>query len=312
MKNFLYPSYDNNLKEGINLSTIIYEYIMHGIVMGSIYSLMALGVAMIYSILKFTNFAHGEFYILGGYAFYYLSVIFGVPLPLGILLSVAAVALIAMLLERTLLHEAVTGRIERPGDYGLLITYAFSLLIQNTLILVFGPFIKMPPPLLKEEVNIGPLVMQWNYIIVILLSWMTYIFLFLFFRKTTWGKRMYAVAQNDELIELLGLNAIRLKTTLFIIGASLAGFAGILLTPIFTLSPTGGWIAVVKGFIVMIMAGMGSIMGCIVSGYIVGITEMLCNYFLSPSYRDLYGFIVMIIFLLFRPQGLFGEVERLR
>jgi branched-chain amino acid transport system permease protein len=228
--------------------------------------------------------------------------------------SLAITFSISLFIEKILLHEAFLGKIERAGEYALLITFATSLLLSNVILLIFGPIPKMPQPVLQGYCNIPYLniAIEANRIVYSVIGIAVFLVLHIYFNKTRSGRAFCAVAQNRVAAQIRGINDGRISSLAFALGCTLAALAGILITPILSLSVGAGWTAVVKGFIVLIIAGLGSILGCIVASFILAFSEVLGNMFLIPLYRDIYGFIIMLIILAFRPYGLFGEIERKR
>jgi branched-chain amino acid transport system permease protein len=290
---------------------LFFEILIRGSLFTTMYIFMTIGLLLIYGQMRMVNFAHGEFYLLGGYIFYCLSPILGL---LSIPISVIIVFGIAFLIERGLLHSAFVGKIEKPGEYALLITYAISLFIKNFVIEVFGPFAKFIPSLLPYSINI-PYInidVEGSRIVYSLVAIFVLIALYLFRIKTRMGRAFDAVAQNRMAARIRGIDDSKVASISFSLGCALSALAGIFISPTISLYPAVGWTPVLKGFVVLIIAGLGSIMGCIVASLIVAFSEVLGNVFISPMYRDLYGFIVMMVILTIKPWGLFGEVERRR
>jgi branched-chain amino acid transport system permease protein len=272
---------------------------------------MTIGLLLIYGQMRMVNFAHGEFYMLGGYITSYLFYIFGF---LSIPISVIIVFGIAFLIERGFLHSAFVGKIEKPGEYALLMTYAFSLFLKNFALEVFGSYSKMVPSLLSSSINIPytNIYVEGSRVVYSLVAMGVLIALYLFHSKTQMGRAFSAVAQNRVAARIRGINDSKVASISFSLGCALAALAGVFISPTISLDPTIGWTPVLKGFVVLIIAGLGSILGCIVASFIVAFSEVLGNIFLMSMYRDLYGFIIMMIILMVKPWGLFGETERRR
>jgi branched-chain amino acid transport system permease protein len=272
---------------------------------------MSIGLLIIYGVMKMSNFAHGAFYIFGAYIYWFLFSGLGVW---SIPVSLAVTFFIALLIERGLLHAAFLGKVAKPGEYALLMTYAVSLFGINAVLLVFGPVPKMPPPVLSGDLNIPYLdiAVEASRVAYFIVTISTLLALNIFFSKTRSGRAFRAVAQNRTAAQIRGVNDGRIASVAFALGCMLAALAGIFITPILSLSAGAGWIPVVKGFIVLIIAGLGSISGCVVASFALAFSEVLGYILLSPLYKDIYGFIIMVIILIIRPYGLFGEVEKRR
>lgn len=284
----------------------------NGVIMGLIYGLMALGLTLVFSILRIINFAHGEFYMLGGYFFYYLTVKFGLsPVP-GLLIAVCGVFTLAMLYEMGFLRVLSSGRIERPDEYACLITFGLSFFLLNLALGAFGPFPHKPVPFAKGYTEFGFLTVSNSRLFAAGLALVFMAVLMVVIRKTWIGKALRAVSQNRDAAAVVGINSLRMNTIAFGIGSALAATAGALMAPIFSLSPDIGQLPGIRSFIIVILGGFGSIRGAILGGLIIGLVESVgSGLFPDPSraviYKPALGLLMFALVLLFRPQGLFGE-----
>lgn len=278
-------------------------YLTNGVVMGVINAISAIGVSLIVGIMKVVNFAHGELYIFAGYFSYHLSVSLGLPPLLAMPLSVFFIFLIGIGMERTLIRPTY-------GDemYSLIITFVLSIVLQNAALLIFGPYPNKPPNLLSGATNLFGLfhygnqrLLSFGISIGILLS------IFYLIKKTWFGKSIRAVSQDRAMASLVGVNHLRVNMVSFGLGAALAGAAGVLIAPIFPVTPTGSSAISLTAFVVVVLGGMGSLKGCVVGGLVLGILENLGAAYISTMYRHIFGFIVLIMVLVFRPWGLFGQ-----
>lgn len=278
-------------------------YLTNGVVMGVINAISAIGVSLIVGIMKVVNFAHGELYIFAGYFSYHLSVSLGLPPLLAMPLSVFFIFLIGIGMERTLIRPTY-------GDemYSLIITFVLSIVLQNAALLIFGPYPNKPPNLLSGATNLFGLfhygnqrLLSFGISIGILLS------IFYLIKKTWFGKSIRAVSQDRAMASLVGVNHLRVNMVSFGLGAALAGAAGVLIAPIFPVTPTGSSAISLTAFVVVVLGGMGSLKGCVIGGLVLGILENLGAAYISTMYRHIFGFIVLIMVLVFRPWGLFGQ-----
>jgi branched-chain amino acid transport system permease protein len=278
-------------------------YLTNGIVIGVINAISAIGVSLIVGIMKVVNFAHGELYIFAGYFSYHLSVSLGLPPLLAMGFSIILVFLIGIVLERFLIRPTY-------GDemYSLIITFVLSIVLQNMALLIFGPYPNKPPNLVSGATNIFGLFHYGNQR---LLSFVTSIFVlfFIFYliKRTWFGKSIRAVSQDREMSSLVGVDHFRVNMLSFGLGAALAGAAGVILAPIFPVTPTGSSAVSLTAFVVVVLGGMGSLKGCVVGGLILGIIENLGAAYISTMYRNIFAFIILILVLVLRPWGLYGQ-----
>lgn len=284
---------------------IFFEQIIHGIATGSAYTLMALGFTMIYGILGIINFAHGELYMIGAYIGYYLCIKLGFHYLLSIPLAISGVTLIGIVIERVVFRP-LRGA---PGLSMLTVSLGLSIALLNTALVVFTP----DPRLFNSPYNfkfleIGGISISLQRILIFFVAIGLIIALYFLISRTYLGKAIRATAQDFEVAWMLGINPNRIARYTFSIGSALAAAAGILIIPIFALEPFVGENAILKAFVVVVIGGFGSIPGAIVAGYFLGFIESMTSGFLSPSYQNIVSFLLMIIVLLIKPSGIFGEV----
>ena len=281
------------------------EQMIHGITSGSAYTLMALGFTMVYGILGIINFAHGELYMIGAYIGYYLCLKLGFHYLLSIPVAMLGVALIGILIERVVFRP-LRGA---PGLSMLTVSLGLSIALLNTALVVFTP----DPRLFNSPYNfkfleIGGISISVQRIFIFLVAIGLIIALYFLISRTYLGKAIRATAQDFETAWMLGINPNRIARYTFIIGSALAAAAGILIIPILSLEPFVGENAILKAFVVVVIGGFGSIPGAIVAGYFLGFIESMTSGFLSPNYQNIISFFIMIVMLLIKPSGIFGEV----
>jgi len=280
-------------------------YLTNGFVMGTTYALCALGVSLVVGIMGVINFAHGEFYVLAGY----LSALFAEALGLGpfpaIIMSVAAVFILGLVVERILIRPTY-------GDemYSLIITFILYIIFQNAYLFIFGPYPQKPPNWVTGAHNLFGLFYYGNQRLLSFAAAAGVIIIFLIIIHKTWaGRVIRAVAMDREMASLLGVNPTRINFLSFGLGCALAGAAGVILTPIFPVTPTVGVGISLTAFVVVILGGMGSLVGAIVGGIVLGIVENLGVAYIASGYKHLFGFVILILVLFLRPTGLFGQKE---
>jgi branched-chain amino acid transport system permease protein len=290
---------------------LVSQYVLAGLVIGVIYSLMALGITFIYSIMKMINWAMGEFFMIGSYVQYVLIVTLVGPPRWWLALPVAmgSVFLLGVVIQRVLLRPMYVGMIERRDEYATVVTIALMIFFRNLAIVLGGPN-QYAPPDYARPITLGTLPLSGNRFVA-LIGTAVLLGLFLLVVKTTWiGRALRGAAQNRVGIQTAGVDVLRLDMVAFGVGVALAAGAGALLAPDFLVYPENGSISTFKGFEIIVIGGLGSIAGSLVGGLLLGLIEALGSVFLSAAYKDLYGFLLLIVLLVFRPTGLFGERER--
>jgi len=290
----------------------VFVQVANGAVIGIIYALIAVGVTLIFSILKIVNFAHGDLYMLGGYCAYYVIEGLQVP-PLGaMVVAMAALFVGAIVLERLLLTPLYSDATERKDEYGLIVTFGLAYFLRNAAVIAFGPFPLKPPSFVPGVQRIGNLIVTNDRLVAGGVGIVLILGLLYFMQRTIWGQALDAVSQSRDSAAIVGINARRFNSFAFGIGAALAAAAGALVAPIFSLSPDMGVLPNIHAYVIVILGGMGSVSGSIIAGILLGESENLFTaFFPDPTrafaYTNAFGVLVLMIFLMFRPQGLFGR-----
>jgi len=286
-----------------------------GLVMGIIFALMALGLTLIFSILNVINFAHGEFYMLGGYAIYLLLGNFNGVHPL-LMVPVAGilVAILGVVFEILFLRPMHDEKIERPAEYAVLVTFGLSFFLLNLALAIWGPYPHSPQPFVEGSVHLGPIFVSADRLVASAMSLLLLGLLLLIINKTWLGKALRAVSQDKQAAAVVGINSDVMNTIAFAMGVGLAAVSGALLASTFSVTPDVGAVPAIRSYIIIVLGGMGSIPGSIVGAIIIGLVESFgAGYFPDPSralnYKTAYGLIIFALVLLVRPQGLFGRKE---
>lgn len=283
------------------------QSLINGIVTGTNYSVLAAGLTLIFGILGIVSFAHGEFYMLGAFFAYYLMVIFGISYLLSIPLSMIAVGFFAAACGRLIVNPIK----ERHWSAIILSTYGLSFILLDGSLLVFGGENRdLNSPFSREVLRFGNLYISQQKLIIIGASILLILLLRYIIQKTTLGKMMRASAQNKTGAALVGINLDLIYTWTFAIGCALAAAAGSLLGATTYIYPTMGHLVLLKGFVIVILGGMGSITGAVIGGMILGIVEAFVDSFAFPALSQIMGFAIVIIILLVMPQGLMGTRVR--
>ena len=280
---------------------LLVQALLNGFGLAVVYVLVALGLTLIFSILEVINFAHGEFYMLGGFAAYYLSAVGGLNYVATLVLAMLLVGLAGVVAER-LVFRHLRGKTLNA----FIVSLGLLWVLQATAQLSFGVLDKSVPSAVSGIVRLGGVIVSRERMFVILTAIALIVGLYLFLKFTRTGQAMRAVAQDAEAAALQGVN-IELTSALgFGIGCALAGAAGALLAPIFAVSPTMGALPVVKAFIIIIVGGMGSLPGAVLGGLLLGAVEGVGTLFMSSAAVNILGFLMVIAILLLRPRGLLG------
>ena len=293
---------------------LAFDLLANGLIYGCFYALMAIGLAMIFGVLKIVNFAHGEFFMIGAYTYVLVALKLGVSPWLALPCAALAGAALGWLVERLLMRPMYQGYASwgfMKDEYAVVVTFGLSLLLINLVDKIVGPYSFRGPPLIDVgRFALGPIMLTGQKAIAAVVSVLLMIALALFIKRSVWGKQIQAVAQNRLGASLAGIDATRTTSLIFVISGVLAALSGALLAPLVNPSPDIGAFPAVKSYVIVVLGGMGSIWGAMLAALILGVSEAFFSVYISYDYRDAFGLIILVLVLLFRPQGLFGEKGR--
>ncbi len=280
------------------------QLLFTGLGVGSIYALVALGFVLIFRATNVVNFAQGEFAMLGAFAMVVLAVDLELPYGLSIL-----IALIAMMAFGALFNLAVYYPLRHRGLLPVIIsTIGASILMQNGMLAAHGPAPQSLPGVLSSPgVMLGPVFLDSQYLIILGVTALLVVVQYCFFEYTLLGKKMQATSQDKEMASLLGIPVASMIMLTFIYSAFLGGLAGILVGPILFVSVGMGSAISLKAFAATIIGGFGNVIGAIAGGLTLGIVETYGAAYISVPYKDAFAFLVLLVFLMIKPEGLFGE-----
>ncbi|AJW98813.1 branched-chain amino acid ABC transporter permease [Burkholderia gladioli pv. gladioli] len=289
------------------MGNFLLEQIVNGVVAGSVYALIAAGMTMIFGVLRAINFAHGEYYMIGTFAAWYVISKLGIDYGASIVIAVAVSALIAALIGRLVMQRLVNA----PFQSGVLATLGISLVLQNAVILAFGGGYKVFPGGWLDPVELFGIGMAQQRVVLVVASLVMFAGLEWMVRRTRMGKSIRAVSQNPECCQVIGIDVEKVVRQTFILGTALAAFSGALTGPV-NVSVYGGMgeTITLKTFAVIVMGGMGNVRGTLFAGWMLGIAESLVAGSIGLEYRDSVGFIALLLMLMFRPMGLFAPKAR--
>lgn len=283
---------------------LLFGQLLLGLINGAFYAMLSLGLAVIFGMLGIINFAHGALFMMGAFVAWMLLEYVGIPYFPALILAPLIVGLFGVILEKTIISRLY----KLDHVYGLLLTFGLALVIEGLFRNAYGSS-GMPyriPDLLQGATDVGFMFLP-NYrgwvvvaaLVVCLATWAV-------IEKTFLGARLRAATENAPLVQAFGVNVPRLITLTYGAGVALAAFAGVLAAPIYSVNPNMGSNFINTVFAVVVIGGMGSIMGSIVTGFALGIIEGLTKVF-YPQFSATVIFLVMVIVLMFRPRGLFGK-----
>ncbi len=282
------------------------QQLINGIMLGSTYSLVAIGYTLIFGVLNLLHFAHGEVFMLG--AFIGLQIVLGLKLGiLGAMIgAMAATALVGYLIERVAFRPIKKEYFLAP----LIATIGITIILQEVANKVFGSEpVGFPQSVEILNFQLGPIGINSLQILILSISIFLMVVLHLFVSRTKLGRGMRATAENATTARLLGVKVNRIVALTFMIASALAGAAGVLVGMAYnTISPYMGAQMAGRGFAIMLLGGLGNIKGAMLGGLILGVAEILSVGYLTSSYRDAFAFGVMILILIFKPSGLFGSL----
>lgn len=282
----------------------LFGQLLIGLINGSFYALLSLGLAVIFGLLRVINFAHGAQYMLGAFVAYLLLQNLGIGYWPALIVAPVIVGLLGAVIERTMLSRLY----DLDPLYGLLFTFGLALMIEGTFRYLYGasgqPY--AAPALLSGGTNLGFMFLPNYRGWVVVVSLVACLGTWLLIEKTKLGSYLRAATENATLVQAFGVNVPVLLTFTYALGAGLAAFAGVLAAPIYQVSPLMGSNMIIVVFAVVVVGGMGSIMGAILTGYMLGIAEGLTKVF-YPEASNIVIFVIMAIVLLLRPAGLFGR-----
>ncbi|MEA3507617.1 MAG: branched-chain amino acid ABC transporter permease [Synergistota bacterium] len=285
---------------------VLVQQIINGLSLGSVYALIAVGYSLVYSILLFSNFAHGGFLVIGGYICYYALSKLGVGIWTAASLSLLGAGFSAILTER-MAYKAIRERTD-VKLYLLIASLGMSIVIENIFVIVAGGrFRALPEVIPTNPVSLfGHITTSAFDILSLVVAVVCLAFLHLFLAKTKWGLAIRAASYDLKTAGLMGVNVNRLISIVFFVAGVLAAVGGIFLSVRYTLYPQLGLITI-KAFVAAVIGGLGSLPGAIVGSLILGLSEMLTAGFISSQMRDLVVFSLLVFTLLVKPSGLFGK-----
>ena len=285
--------------------TVILQQGINGIVVGSLYVLVALGLTLVYVVLVQINFAHADIVTLGAFTAYFFTHVLG-----GNYLASIAVALVVGAALGWLMNAFIFAPLRNRGNelLPLIATIGMSIMLQNTMLAWFGPIpFAFDTPYSNDVIRVAGMFFTVQSVLIIVVSTATIGLLYAFMKFTFLGKALRAVSQDRETAGLMGINPNQLIMLTFVIASALAGMGGAMLGPVLVLTPFAGTSVIVKAFAIVIIGGFGNVEGTIIAGLLVGLIESYTTQFLDPGLIDIVVFALLLLTLAIRPTGLIAE-----
>jgi len=281
------------------------QQLVNGLSIGSVYALMAVGYSLVYSIMNFSNFAHGAVIMLGAYFGFYAMTIAGLPFAAAFVAAAVGTGLVAIVLER-LAYKPLRER-KAPFLYFIITAMGASIFLENLVVATIGPTYKTYPKVFAQApIQIGTLSVGRIDLTMFVVSALSLTALMIFIDRTKMGKAIQAAAYNMKASALMGINTDRVIIIVFALGGALAGVAGVLFGMKYLVYPQIGNITN-KSFIAAVFGGLGSLPGALIGSVLLALIETFVSGYLSSQYRDLIGFVILIAMLVVRPTGIMGK-----
>ncbi|MCE5254380.1 MAG: branched-chain amino acid ABC transporter permease [Actinomycetia bacterium] len=280
----------------------VLQGVLNGLTSAGIYVLIAVGLSLVLSIMNIVQLSHGEIYMIASYVVYFFSVKAGLSFYAAFGIAILVVGILGILLER-FIFRPFRGR----PDQALVLSIGLILVFQNIVLAIAGGTPKSYASPFTSVLKIGGLALSSERAVIIIAGFVLITALFLFIRFNKHGQAMLAISQDREGAALQGINIDRLSAIAMFVGCALAGVAGGLVGALFSLTPQMGGVVLMKGIAVIILGGLGSIPGAVIGGLIIGLIDGLVPVVTSTYTASLVGFVIVILILLFRPQGLWGH-----
>jgi len=280
------------------------QLIMNGVIAGGIYALLAIGFTLIYGILKIIHFAHGEVFMIGAYVGWLFHIVLGVNIVVSFIVAMIACGIVGIVIEK-LFYKPLR---KKDPINSLIVALGLSMFLQSLVMLFFGAQIKSYKIGSAEYIikvfgaSVTPL-----QALVIIVSILLMIVLIFFIKYTKTGKAVRASTDDLEVASVVGINTNHVISVVFFIGSMLAGAAGVLYGIEHSLATTMGVAIIIKAFAASIVGGVGKIHGALVGGFAIGIVENVGIWFIPSGYKDAIAFVILVLMLIFYPNGLFGE-----
>lgn len=285
------------------MTALLAQVVVNGFLLGGTYALVAVGLTLIFGVVRVVNFAQGEFLMLGMYVAFWLHAVRGIDPYVAVFAVAPLVFGFGVLVHRTIIRPFFTA----PSNALILVTFGLSIILQNGALLAW----KSDPRAVETSysnaaLQLGEVSVSLPRLVILVVALGIVAALTFILQRTYWGMAMAAVAQDRKAATLMGVNIHRVYMLAFGIGVALEAIAGTLLIPIYAVTPTTGGSFTIIAFVVVVLGGMGNVMGALLAGFIVGLVEAFSGFFISPQLQGALYYLIFVGILVARPQGLLG------
>lgn len=281
----------------------IAQLIISGLLIGSIYALMSIGLTLIFGVLRVVNFAHGEFLMIAMYGAWAFSRLLGLNPYFAAIAVVPAMFLFGALVYRLVIGSALA----KPHLVVVFATMGLSIFLQNTALMAMTADLRDVPPIFARSILIGGVYIKIELLLGFIVTLGCTAILQWVIKRTFLGKAIRATVQDGEAAKLMGIAVPRIFLITFAAGSALVGLAACVMMPLFSVFPTVGLNFVLIAFVIVVLGGMGSIEGALLGGFCVGVVQSVCAYYVAPAFGQLFFFLLFLLVMIFRPNGLFGQ-----
>jgi len=285
-----------------------FQTLVFGLFTGGIYGVAAMGLALVFGVMKMLNIAHGELVMLGGYVSFWVFSSFGMDPFVSLLVGIPGLFIIGLILDRSVYRHIVRLVGEEKIKNSMLVSFGLTLVLQNLAQRLFTADERsIQVSYAGDSFHVFGILLPYTRLATLGIALAAILLLNYFLHKTYPGKAILATAEDYESAELAGININRVYMMTFALGSALAAIAGTFVTVTYGLSPSIGIVWTLKALIVIVLAGAGSILGAFPAGILLGVVEALSGTFVDPSYREVIGLVIFVLVLVVRPQGLFAR-----
>ncbi|MGB8037468.1 MAG: branched-chain amino acid ABC transporter permease [Pseudolabrys sp.] len=283
--------------------TTLGQLVLSGIFIGGIYALMSMGLTLIFGVLRIVNFAHGEFLMLAMYGAWAITKMLGLNPYFAALAIVPAMFLFGAVVHQVIVRPAL----DKPHLVGVFATMGLSILMQNVALMVMTADLWDVPPIFGRSVEVGPFYFKAELLLGFAVTILCSLFLQWLIRSTYLGKAIRATVQDGEAAMLMGIPVPRIFLITFASGSALVGLSACMMMPLFSVFPTVGLNFVLIAFVIVVLGGMGSIEGALIGGMCLGVVQSVSSYYVAPAYGQMFYFVLFLLVMIFRPNGLLGQ-----
>ena len=279
------------------------QLVLSGILVGSVYALMSMGLTLIFGVLRIVNFAHGEFLMIAMYGAWAFTHLFGLNPYFATVAIVPAMFLFGAVVYRLIINPAL----DKPHLVVVFATMALSIFLQNTALMMMTADLRDIPPIFNRSIVVGAIHLKVELLLGFLITLLCTFALQWMIKWTYLGKAIRATVQDGEAAMLMGIPVPRIFLITFSVGSALVGLAACVMMPLFSVFPSVGLNFVLIAFVIVVLGGMGSIEGALLGGICVGVVQSLSGYYVAPAFGQMFFFILFLLVMIFRPNGLLGQ-----